>query len=67
MLNVQLPRMSPNAASKFFFLHKAIVAVTSCRSLKLHGGQPKDNLTVENVEAVRAGLVNMAAHIKHLK
>lgn len=45
----------------------AIVAVTSCRSLKLHGGQPKDNLTAENIEAVCAGLVNMAAHIKHLK
>lgn len=45
----------------------AIVAVCSARSLKLHGGQSKDELDIENVAAVKAGLVNLKAHIKHLK
>ena len=45
----------------------AIVAVCSCRSLKLHGGQDKAELNIENVEAVKAGLVNMDAHLRHLK
>lgn len=44
----------------------AIVAVCSCRSLKLHGGQNKDELNEENVEAVQRGLCNLKAHIKHL-
>ena len=45
----------------------AIVAVCSCRSLKLHGGQNKDELNIENVQAVRDGLCNLEAHIKHLR
>ena len=45
----------------------AIVAVCSCRSLKLHGGQDKTELDVENVQAVKNGLPNLEAHIKHLK
>lgn len=45
----------------------AILAVTSCRSLKYQGGQDKDHLANENVQAVKDGLVNMAAHIKHLR
>lgn len=45
----------------------AIVAVCSCRSLKLHGGEDKANLDHENADAVKAGLVNLAAHIRHLK
>lgn len=44
----------------------AIVAVCSCRSLKLHGGQSKDELNIENVQAVKDGLCNLEAHIKHL-
>ena len=44
----------------------AIVAVCSCRSLKLHGGQNKNELDVENVQAVKDGLCNLKAHIKHL-
>lgn len=45
----------------------AIVAVCSARSLKLHGGQNKDELNTENVAAVEAGLVNLKAHLRHLK
>lgn len=45
----------------------AIIAVTSCRSLKYQGGQDKNKLDEENVDAVKAGLINMAAHIRHLK
>ena len=45
----------------------AILAVTSCRSLKYQGGQPNNELNIENVQAVKDGLVNMAAHIKHLR
>ena len=44
----------------------AIVAVCSCRSLKLHGGQDKAALDQENVQAVKDGLPNLEAHIKHL-
>lgn len=45
----------------------AIMAVISCRSLKYQGGQPNDKLSEENARAVQVGLVNMAAHIKHLR
>lgn len=45
----------------------AIVAVCSCRSLKLHGGQDKTELNIENVQAVKNGLPNLEAHITHLK
>lgn len=44
----------------------AIVAVCSCRSLKLHGGQDKKDLDKENIQAVKNGLCNLEAHIKHL-
>ena len=45
----------------------AILAVTSCRSLKYQGGQDPKKLADENVQAVKDGLVNMTAHIKHLR
>ena len=45
----------------------AILAVTSCRSLKYQGGQPNSELSTENTRAVKDGLANMAAHIKHLR
>ena len=53
----------PNAK----LIPSAILAVTSCRSLKYQGGQDPKNLEEENVQAVQNGLVNMAAHIKHLR
>ncbi len=46
----------------------AIVLVATVRSLKMNGGVPKNQLTEgENVEAVRAGAVNLKRHIENLK
>ncbi len=46
----------------------AIVLVATVRSLKMNGGVPKGELTKgENVEAVRAGAVNLKRHIENLK
>ena len=46
----------------------AIVLVATVRSLKMNGGVPKNELTEgENVEAVRAGSVNLKRHIENLK
>ncbi|MEL1249797.1 formate--tetrahydrofolate ligase [Aurantiacibacter gilvus] len=46
----------------------AIVLVATVRSLKMNGGVPKNELTKgENVEAVRAGSVNLKRHIENLK
>ncbi len=46
----------------------AIVLVATVRSLKMNGGVPKNDLTKgENVDAVRAGAVNLKRHIENLK
>ena len=46
----------------------AIVLVATVRSLKMNGGVPKNQLTEgENVDAVRAGAVNLKRHIENLK
>lgn len=42
----------------------AIVIVATIRALKMHGGVAKDALETPNVEAVRRGLDNLAAHIE---
>ena len=44
-----------------------ILAVCSCRSLKYHGGVAIEDLSKENIQAVEDGLVNLKAHIKHLR
>ena len=41
----------------------AIVIVTTARALKMHGGTALADLKVPNVDAVRAGLPNLAAHL----
>ena len=41
----------------------AIVIVATIRALKMHGGVAKTDLETPNVEAVRRGLDNLAAHI----
>ena len=43
------------------------VLVATVRALKYNGGIPKDALTEENVDALNAGIVNLAAHIENLK
>ena len=42
----------------------AIVIVATIRALKMHGGVAKTDLETPNAEAVRRGLVNLAAHIE---
>ena len=43
------------------------VVVPTIRALKMHGGVSKDNLSIENVQAVKAGLSNLEKHISNLK
>lgn len=43
----------------------AAVVVATVRALKMHGGVAKDNLTTENVDAVRKGLENLGRHIRN--
>jgi formate--tetrahydrofolate ligase len=43
------------------------VVVSTIRALKMHGGVSKDNLSIENVQAVKAGLSNLEKHISNLK
>lgn len=44
-----------------------IVLVSTVRSMKYNGGVPKTELTKENLEALKKGSVNLAAHIENLK
>ena len=43
----------------------AAVVVGTVRALKMHGGVTKDALGVENVEAVRRGVSNIARHVEN--
>ncbi len=43
----------------------AAVVVATVRALKMHGGVAKEDLTKENVEAVRKGLENLGRHIRN--
>ncbi|KAI4453272.1 c-1-tetrahydrofolate synthase cytoplasmic-related [Holotrichia oblita] len=45
----------------------AVVLVATIRALKYNGGVPKDALSTENVEAVKAGFVNLQKHIENLQ
>ena len=45
----------------------AIVCVATIRALKYHGGQPKDEIENENLEALKEGLENLYRHIDNLK
>ena len=44
-----------------------IVLVATVRSMKYNGGVPKEELTKENLEALKRGSVNLGAHIENLK
>lgn len=44
-----------------------IVLVSTVRSMKYNGGVPKTELTKENLEALKAGSVNLGAHIENLQ
>ena len=45
----------------------AIVVVATLRALKYNGGVPKADTAKPNVEAVKAGLCNLAAHVENMK
>ncbi|MGX7014790.1 formate--tetrahydrofolate ligase [Vagococcus silagei] len=45
----------------------AVVLVATVRALKMHGGVPKTELGEENVEAVKAGIVNLEKHLDNIQ
>ena len=44
----------------------AVVLVATIRALKYNGGVPKDELSSENLDALKAGIVNLEKHIENL-
>lgn len=44
----------------------AVVLVATIRALKYNGGVPKDELPSENLDALKAGIVNLEKHIENL-
>jgi formate--tetrahydrofolate ligase len=45
----------------------AVVLVATARALKYNGGVPKDQTAVENLNALKKGIVNLGAHITNMK
>ena len=45
----------------------AIVLVATCRALKYNGGVPKAEVSAENLEALKAGIVNLGVHIANMR
>jgi formate--tetrahydrofolate ligase len=45
----------------------AIVLVATARALKYNGGIPKDQTALENLDALKKGIVNLGAHISNMK
>lgn len=45
----------------------AVVLVATARALKYNGGVPKAETSMENMEALKKGIVNLGAHIGNLK
>lgn len=43
-----------------------VVMVATIRALKMHGGQPYKELTIENIEAVKKGFVNLKKHMDNI-
>lgn len=44
-----------------------VVLVATIRALKYNGGVARDKLTEENVEALKAGVVNLKTHIENMR
>ncbi|GGB33080.1 formate--tetrahydrofolate ligase [Virgibacillus dakarensis] len=49
------------------FEPSAVVIVATVRALKMHGGVEKDQLTTENVEALKQGMANLEKHIETIE
>ena len=45
----------------------AVVLVATVRALKYNGGVPKDELSTENLDALKKGIVNLEKHIENLQ
>ena len=45
----------------------AVVLVATIKALKYNGGVPKAELTVENLDALKKGIVNLEKHIENLQ
>lgn len=45
----------------------AVVLVATVRALKYNGGVPKDQLSVENLDALKKGIVNLEKHIENIQ
>lgn len=45
----------------------AVVLVATIRALKYNGGVPKEELSAENMEALKKGIVNLEKHIENLQ
>ena len=45
----------------------AVVLVATIRALKYNGGVPKAELSAENLDALKAGIVNLEKHIENLQ
>ncbi|MDO4731379.1 MAG: formate--tetrahydrofolate ligase [Clostridia bacterium] len=44
-----------------------VVIVATVRALKYNGGVKKEDLTVENIQALKKGIVNLGAHIDNIR
>lgn len=45
----------------------AVVLVATVRALKYNGGVPKDQLSEENLDALKKGIVNLEKHIENIQ
>lgn len=45
----------------------AVVIVATARALKYNGGVAKENLNEENIDAIKAGIVNLEKHIENVQ
>ena len=45
----------------------AIVLVATCRALKYNGGVPKAEVSNENLDALKKGIVNLGVHIENMR
>ena len=45
----------------------AVVLVATVRALKYNGGVPRDQLSTENLEALKKGIVNLEKHIENIQ
>ena len=44
-----------------------VVIVATIRALKMHGGVAKEDLAIENIEALKVGIQNLEKHIENVK